>query len=209
MKKGIQLDAELRQDQGKGASRRLRRQGKVPGVMYGGGESPIAISLEERVLKKQMENEAFYSSVLTLNLDGKASSVILRDYQPHPAKDQVLHVDLQRVVAGQELDVEVPVHLLNADTAPGVKKQGVIIHHITELSVRCLPKNLPEAITVDVGELELGHSIHLSELVLPKGVRLLDYDPEDEASDQPVISIAASRAQSVEESEESSGSEED
>jgi large subunit ribosomal protein L25 len=177
----IEISANKRELQGTGASRRLRRAGRVPGVLYGGGAGALPIDLDHKELYFSLKNEAFHASILTLNLDGKKENVLLRDVQMHAFRPQVLHVDFQRVSATDKIHMKVPLHFANADIAPGVKLSGGIVTHImTELDVECLPKDLPEYIEVDLANLAAGHTIHLSELKLPKGVGLVDLKHGDD-----------------------------
>lgn len=170
----IEINATKRDAQGSGASRRLRRAGRVPGIVYGAGLAPQAVDLDHKELYLSLANEAFHSSLLTLNVDGARESVLLRDYQMHPYKRQVLHVDFQRVAAGEKLHTKVPLHFINGDIAPGVKLGGGVVSHIlTEVEISCLPGQLPEFIEVDLSKLEMGQSIHLSDLRLPDGVELV------------------------------------
>jgi large subunit ribosomal protein L25 len=170
------VEAEVRADQGTGASRRLRREGKVPAIIYGGKEGPqnIAVSLNELV--KQLRVEAFYSHILTLKLDGAEQQVVLKDLQRHPVRDEsILHADFQRVVADQLLRKAVPLHFKGDATSPGVKLGGGMIeHHQNEVEVECLPANLPEFIEVDLSNMQLGDVVHLSNLTLPEGVTLIE-----------------------------------
>ncbi|MCU0933529.1 MAG: 50S ribosomal protein L25/general stress protein Ctc [Thiobacillaceae bacterium] len=167
----IEINASKRAAQGTGASRRLRRAGRVPGIVYGGGADAQAVDLDHKELFFALKNEAFHSSVLDLNLEGARQSVLLRDYQMHPYKPLVLHVDFQRVDATHKIHVKVPLHFINADIAPGVKLGGGVVNHIlTEADVTCLPSALPEYIEVDLGKLEAGQSLHLADLKLPAGV---------------------------------------
>ena len=170
----IEVIAAKRELQGTGASRRLRHAGKVPGIVYGGTAAPMQIELDHNALYHALRKEAFHASVLTLNVGGAKESVLLRDTQWHPYRQQVLHIDFQRVDKTHKIHVKVPLHFLNEDTAPGVKTGGGKVSHVvTELDVTCLPGNLPEFITVDMGALELGHSIHANDLALPEGVELV------------------------------------
>ena len=170
----IEVIAAKRELQGTGASRRLRHAGKVPGIVYGGTAAPVQIELDHNTLYHALRKESFHASVLTLNVDGAKESVLLRDAQWHPFKQQVLHIDFQRVDKDHKIHVKVPLHFLNADSAPGVKTGGGKAHHIvTELDVQCLPGSLPEFIEVDMGNLEVGHSIHANDLTLPAGVELV------------------------------------
>jgi large subunit ribosomal protein L25 len=170
----IEVVATKRELQGTGASRRLRSAGKVPGIVYGGTAAPMQIELDHNPLYHAMRKEVFHASVLTLNVGGAKETVLLRDAQWHPYKQQILHVDFQRVDSTHTIHVKVPLHFMNGDIAPGVKLGGGKVSHVmNELEVTCLPGNLPEFIEVDMGELELGHSIHATELKLPAGVELV------------------------------------
>ncbi len=169
----IEINASKRDMQGTGASRRLRRAGRVPGVVYGSEKAAQAVDLNHKDLYFALKNEAFHSSVLTLNLDGAKESVLLRDFQMHPYKQLVMHIDFQRVAAGQVIHISVPLHFMNSEDAPGVKLQhGIVSHVLSEVEVICLPRNLPEHIEVDVGALNLGDSLRLSDIKLPEGVEL-------------------------------------
>ena len=190
----IRLEAEKRADIGKGASRRLRRlENKVPAIVYGGGKEAVSIHLAQHKLKKAMENQAIYSSMLDLDIDGKVEHVILKALQRHPFKPVILHMDLMRVSAQDMLVKMVPVHFINENTAKGVKAGGIVNHAMSQIEVRCKVKDLPEFIEVDIAALELDGVIHLSELKLPKGVKLAA-DVSDHAHDHPVVSIHLSRA---------------
>ncbi len=161
----IEVNATKREVQGTGASRRLRRAGRVPGIVYGGEAQPQVIELDHNDLFQHLRKEAFYSSVLNLNLDGTKQMCLLRDVQRHPFRQLILHVDFQRIDETHKIHQKVPLHFVNADVAPGVKLSGGMVQHVmTELDVRCLPKDLPEFIEVDLKDLEGGHSIHASEL---------------------------------------------
>jgi large subunit ribosomal protein L25 len=176
----FEINAQARTLQGSGASRRLRRAGKVPGIIYGGEAAPQAIEIDHNELLINLKKEAFHASILSIVLDGKKQQVLLRDTQRHAFKPLVLHVDFQRVDATHELHIKVPLHFVNEETAPGVKLSGGLVNHvITEIDVQCLPKDLPEFIEVDVGELDVGASIHLSEIKLPKGVKLAQHGGDD------------------------------
>jgi large subunit ribosomal protein L25 len=168
----IEVNAASRSAQGTGASRRLRKAGRVPGIVYGGAE-PRLIDLDHNNLFHSLRNEAFHASVLTLDVDGKKEQVLLRDFQMHPFRQQVMHVDFQRIQADKKIHMKVPLHFLNAEIAPGVKLGGGIISHVlNELEVSCLPADLPEFIEVDLANLDLGHSVHVSDIKLPKGVEM-------------------------------------
>jgi len=187
------LTAELRNDMGKGASRRLRGAGKVPAIMYGGHEEPTSISLIHNELAHQLENEAFFSHILTIKLGGKDENAIVKDVQRHPSKPLILHIDLQRVSATETIRVHVPLHFINEASSPGVKAGGLATHSLTEAEVQCLPKDLPEYIEVDLGNLEVNEIIHLSDIKLPAGVELVELS-HGEGHDQAVASIHLPRA---------------
>ena len=173
MSQQFTLAAEPRTDAGKGASRRLRRTGRIPGIVYGGDATPQSISFEANELMRNMEQEAFFSSILTVTIDGQGLQAIVRDVQVHPAKRLVWHLDLQRISATEKLRLSVPLHFLNEATAPGLKQGGGTFSHVmTEVEVTCLPKDLPEYIEVDVGHMELDDTIHLSQIKLPAGVEI-------------------------------------
>ncbi|MBP3061587.1 50S ribosomal protein L25/general stress protein Ctc [Pseudomonas chengduensis] len=191
------LNAEVRSDLGKGASRRLRRNvSMVPAVIYGGDKAPQSISLLAKDLAKLLENEAAFSHVLSLDVAGTKESVLIKALQRHPAKGFVLHADFQRVVAGQKLTAHVPLHFINEATAVGVKQQGgEISHTISEVEVSCLPKDLPEFIEVDMAAVEVGQTVHMSDLKLPKGVELVALA---HGNDLAVSNIHASRVKDEE-----------
>ena len=182
------LDATLRTDMGKGASRRLRRENMVPGIIYGGTEEPTAITVAHNALIRKLQEEAFYSHILTVNVDGKAQKAVLKDLHRHPARDEVLHLDLQRVSENEVIHMNVPVHFINEESAPGVKAGGQVVHAFTSLEITCKAKDLPEFIEVDMAEVELGGAIHLSEIKLPKGVTLVELT-HGEDHDQSIVSI--------------------
>ena len=198
----IVLSAEPRADVGKGASRRLRRAGEqVPAVIYGGNEPPQSLSLVTNELAKAEQIEAFYSQILEIKLENGSIDAIVKDLQRHPARGEIMHVDLQRVAADQELQVNLALHFVGEDVAPGVKLQGgQALHNMNEVHVACLPSALPEFIEVDVSALDAGQSIHLSDLKLPEGVRI----PELELGadhDQVVFSIAEKKGGSSDDAE--------
>ncbi|MEH6493773.1 50S ribosomal protein L25/general stress protein Ctc [Halopseudomonas sp.] len=188
------LNANTRDDLGKGASRRLRRNdGLVPAIVYGGNKEPQSISIAARELNKALENEAFYSHVIKLSVDGKKEDVLLKALQRHPAKPRIMHADFLRVVAGHEVTVHVPLHFINEDTCVGVKKSGgVISHTMTDVEVTCLPKDLPEFIEVDMAGVDLGDIVHLSNLKLPKGVTVPTL-AQGADHDLPVANVHAAR----------------
>jgi large subunit ribosomal protein L25 len=185
----IKLEAEIREDMGKGASRRLRRlENKVPAVIYGGDKPAQSIHLVHHKLLKALETESIYSSVFDVKVAGKVEHVILKDLQRHPYKPIVLHMDLQRVSAKDTLVKMIPIHYINEATAKGVKAGGMISHTMSQLEVKCQVKDLPEFITVDVAAMEVNDVLHLSDLKLPKGVKLA-VDPTEGDHDHPVVSI--------------------
>ena len=166
-----EINAETRVGKGKGVSRRLRRDGKIPAILYGAGTEPVAIQLSHNDMMLSTENEAFYSSVLTLKLDGAPEKVVLKDMQRHAYKPRILHVDLQRVDEAERLTMRIPIHFINEDRCLGVKESGGLIAHLlTELEISCLPKDLPEFIEIDVENLELGDSVQLADVTTPEGV---------------------------------------
>ncbi len=176
----IEMKAEKRDAQGSGASRRLRRTGRVPAIIYGGGNVAEAISLDHNDLYHLLQKEAFHASVLSVDIEGAKHSVILRDTQWHAYRPQVLHVDFQRVDATHKMHLKVPLHFVNAEVCPGVKLEGGMVSHVlNEVDVECLPGNLPEFIEVDLKDLAAGHSVHLSQLVLPVGVELVQHGEGD------------------------------
>jgi large subunit ribosomal protein L25 len=178
----IEVTANPRSVQGTGASRRLRREGKVPGILYGADKAAQAIELDHNTLYLQMRQEAFHASILTMILQGGNDRVLLRNVQMHPWKPQVLHVDFQRVSANQKIHMKVPLHFKNADIAPGVKVGGGIVAHVmSDIDISCLPDDLPEFIEVDLANLQLGNSIHLAELTFPKGVESVQLARGDNA----------------------------
>jgi large subunit ribosomal protein L25 len=196
-----EVAAEPRSDTGKGASRRLRRQGLVPGIVYGGNAEPEMIAVRHNELERQLDYEAFYSSLLDLKLDGKTTKVVLKDMQRHPAKPFVLHVDFLRVSRDEKLRLTIPIHFINESTCPGVKMGGKVYHNLTELEVSCLPGDLPEYLTVDMAALEVGDIVHVSELKLPEKVELTQsVDPET-----PVVSLYSPQAEGSTSDEEDSG----
>lgn len=189
----FELIAETRSDVGKGASRRLRRDGKLPGIVYGTGKEPTMITLQHNAVMHNLEHEAFYSHILTLKTGDVTESVVLKDLQRHPYKRSVLHIDLLRVDANETLTMRVPLHYLNEEKCAGVKNEGGIISHLmTDIDVVCLPKDLPEFIEVDMLEVNLNETLHLSNLILPEGVQIHALLHGGDES-QPVASVHAPR----------------
>ena len=188
----FELEAESRSDMGKGASRRLRRDGKVPAVIYGGGEDPQSITLVHSEILKRLDHEAFYSHILRVNVDGKPGNAVLRDMQRHPAKPIIMHMDFQRVDENKPIRVHVPLHFIGEDVAPGAKAGGLITHELIEVALDVLPRHLPEFIEVDVSGLDVGESLHLSDLPLPESGSLVEL-ARGEGHDLPVVSIHVRR----------------
>ena len=167
----IEISARKREAQGTGASRRLRSTGKVPGILYGGDKGAVNIEIDHQTLYLNLRNERFHASILTLDLEGAKEQVLLRALNMHPFKMQVQHIDFQRVSKDKKVQLKVPLHFKNAEKSPGVKEQGGIVSHVlNELNVSCLPADLPEFIEVDLGNLTVGHSMHVRDVQLPKGV---------------------------------------
>ncbi len=188
----FELNAEPRTDTGKGASRRLRHAGKIPAIMYGGNKDPEALTLNHNEVIRNLEHEAFYSHILTIKVGGSETRAVLRDLQRHPSKPFVQHMDLQRVSETEKIRMHVPLHFLGEEVAPGVKAGGMISHEIIEVEVECLPKDLPEYIEVDISGMDVGDSLHLSDLAIPGGVDLLEL-ARGEGHDLGVVSIHAKR----------------
>jgi large subunit ribosomal protein L25 len=176
----IEVKATKRAAQGTGASRRLRNAGRVPGILYGGEAQPQPIELDHNELFQHLRKEAFYSSVLTLSVEGAEEMCLLRDVQRHAYKQQILHVDFQRIDATHQIHQKVPLHFINADIAPGVKLSGGMVQHVmTELDVKCLPKDLPGFIEIDLKDLQGGQSLHVTQIPLPAGVEAVLHRGED------------------------------
>ena len=203
----FELVAEKREDVGKGASRRLRRDGKLPGIVYGTDKEPVMITLPHNDVMHNLEHEAFYSQILTLNLGKDKEKVVLKDLQRHPYKRLLLHIDLLRVSENEALTMRIPLHFINEEKAVGVKQGGgVVSHTMTEVDIVCLPKDLPEYIEVDMLEVELDQTVHLSDLVLPEGVQLYAtlHGGDDSLS---VAAIHAPKASAADDAEEAAAAE--
>src|SRR5512144_3135068 len=191
----FEFTAFPRATEGRGASRRLRRSGRAPGIVYGGVAKPTPIELDHNALFHALRNEAFHSSILTMKLDGAATKVLLRDVQMHPFRNEILHVDFQRIDENRKIHMKVPLHFVNGEISPAVKVSGAIVSHVlTELDVTCLPKDLPEFIEVDLSELDLGNSFHVSSMKLPPGVSVVTRGKLD-----PVVAAAVVPKAHVEE----------
>jgi len=202
MQEDFIIDAVGRADAGKGASRRLRRSGMVPGIVYGGSKEPENIATNHNALLLHLEHEAFYSHILTVKIDGKAQKVVLKDLQRHPAKPFVQHFDLLRVADSDRIKMHVPLHFTGEDVAPGVKAGGAIFHGMTSVDVICQAKDLPEFIEVDVSGMQLEEIIHLSQLKLPAGVELVALTHGDASHDDAVVSLHTKRGGGAEVEEE-------
>ena len=194
------LQAKGREDTGKGASRRLRRlAGEIPAIVYGGKKNPARIALVHKDVMKALENEAFYSHIIALDIDGKSEDVIVKDVQRHPAKAIVLHMDFLRVSKNTKLQTRVPLHFINEDICVGVKLGGgLIAHSMTELEIMCLPADLPEYLEVDMAEVELGQTLHISDIKLPKGVESVALSHGDD-HDLPIAAVNKSKAKAEDE----------
>jgi large subunit ribosomal protein L25 len=195
MKTSFELIAEFRDDQGKGASRRLRHAGRVPAILYGGQREPRALSLDHTKLQLALENEKFYSSIMELKVGEQTQAAILRDVQRHPWKNQIVHIDLQRVSENETIRLAVPLHYTGEAAAPGVKTEGGMMSHLkNELMVECLPKDLPEYLEVDVSGLHLNQSLHVSDIKLPQGVASVELQGGKNPS---IVAVHAMRAEEV------------
>lgn len=188
----FEIKAESRSDTGKGASRRLRHTGLVPGIIYGSGKDPEMIAVNHNDLLRHLENEAFYSHILKVDVAGKVEKVVLKDLQRHPAKPYAIHFDLLRVRADEKLKMQIPLHFNGEDVAPGVKAGGTPSHTMTEVEVSCLPSDLPEFISIDASAMEIGDNVHLTDLVMPEGVELTALLQEGD-HDAVVMTIMAAR----------------
>jgi large subunit ribosomal protein L25 len=194
----MEFTAYPRKAEGRGANRRMRRAGKAPGIVYGGTEDPQSIELDHNALFHALRNEKFHASILNMTVDGKLTKVLLRDVQMHPFKNEILHVDFQRVDENRKIHMKVPLHFENGEKSPAVKISGAIVSHVvTDLDVTCLPKDLPEFIRVDLSELDVGHSVHVSALQLPPGVTVVTRGKLD-----PVVAAAVVPKAHVEETAE-------
>ena len=204
------LTATSRTDLGKGASRRLRREELIPAIVYGGESEPASITIKSNEMVRNLMEESFYASLITLNIEGTEETVILRDLHRHPYKAIILHADFLRVNAKEALTVTIPFHFLNEESAKGVKMGGGLINRVmNEIEVSCLPKDIPEFIDVDMADLDLHQSIHVSDIKLPEGVQATmlivgEGEAESENASLPVVSIYEPRAASTEDEETAS-----
>lgn len=196
MKIGFELTAEFRDDQGKGSSRRLRRTGRVPAILYGGKRDPRGLSLPHEKLMTLVEDEKFYSSIINLKVGDATQAAIVKDLQMHPAEPRILHLDLQRVLENEKIRLHLPIHFKGATTAPGVKTQGgSVSHRIADVEVQCLPKDLPEFLEIDMSDMKLNETKFLSDIPLPAGVAITALI---QGKNQVVVSIHAPRAEEPE-----------
>lgn len=203
----FEINAELREQSGTTVMRRLRRkQNKIPGIIYGGNEAPQSIMLSHQTIKLALENEAIFSHILKLKLNGQQHQVVLKHVQRHAYQPKILHVDFQRVCSTEKMNVTVPFHFLNEETSPGIKAGGIVSHHLTEIEINCLPSDLPEFINVDIGHLQVGEALHLSDLKLPSGVSLASLSELDERHNKTVVSIHLHRGSTAGEEESESSS---
>ena len=198
----LKLDATVRTHQGRGASRRLRRAKKLPAVLYGAQKDAVALELDEEQVLRLMREETFFSQILDVSIDGTMERAIVKHLQRHPVKPVILHMDLQRITAGQKMRQRVPLHFINEDKAAGVKQGGVVHHDVIDVEIECLPKHLPEYIEVDVADLGLNEACHLSELKLPHGVALTALGYDEPGHDTSVVSIYNPRKATDEEAAE-------
>ncbi len=195
----IEIKAEPRSLQGTGASRRLRRESKVPGILYGAGKDAQPIQLDHKDLFFKLKMEAFHASILDMEIGAEKAQVLLRDYQMHPFKQMILHADFQRVAADRKIHMKVPLHFVNQDIAPGVKLAGGAVQHVqNDLDITCLPKDLPEFIEVDLANLQAGHSLHISGMKLPPGVESVALAKGDDLT---IATIVIPRVVTAEEEE--------
>ena len=193
----FELNAEKRTAKGRAENRRLRRNGRVPAIIYGGNGEPVMLTLEHNDLDHHLDNEAFFSPIIKIHVDGGSTEeVVLRDLQRHPAKPFIEHADFLRIVAGEALRMSVPLHFVGEEECPGVADEdGVVQHNMNDIEIECLPRNLPEYIEVDCSKLHLHDSVHLSELVLPEGVQIVELmGDEEDQTDRTVVSVQVPRA---------------
>ncbi|MBJ89671.1 MAG: 50S ribosomal protein L25/general stress protein Ctc [Woeseia sp.] len=208
MSQDFDLVAEIRDEQGKGASRRLRREGKVPAIIYGAGRPPRQLAIDHNLVIQKLENESFYSSILDIKVGDKNQAAIIKDIQRHPSQRRVLHMDFQRIVADEKIKMNVPIHYINGENAIGVKQGGGTVSQLrNDVEVSCLPKDLPEYFEVDIEELELDAMLHLSDIKLPNGVEIPELEPGSD-NDQPIVSIRIIKVQEEPEEEEAVETEE-
>lgn len=198
MREEFDLVAETREGQGKGASRRLRREGLVPAIIYGGGRKPRALVFDHNRVLQQLENESFYSSILSIKVGSKSQAAIVKDIQRHPAKRQILHMDFQRIVDDEKIKMNVPIHFVGGEDAPGVKTEGGSVSQLmSDVEVSCLPRDLPEYFEVDISGLQLNEMLHLSDISVPEGVEIIELS-HGGGHDQPIVNVHIIKAAPVE-----------
>ncbi|MGI9263202.1 MAG: 50S ribosomal protein L25/general stress protein Ctc [Woeseiaceae bacterium] len=205
MSEDFDLIAEIREDQGKGASRRLRRDGKVPAIIYGAGRPPRQLAFDHNRVIQQLENESFYSSILSIKVGEKSQAAIVKDIQRHPSKSRVMHMDFQRIVEDEKIKMNVPIHYLNTEAAIGVKQDGGSVSQlVNDVEISCLPRDLPEYFEVDIENLGLNEMLHMSDIKLPEGVEIPEMvnDPEH---NPPIVSIQVIKVVVEEEVEDVEG----
>ncbi len=190
MAKEFDLIADYREDQGKGASRRLRHEGKVPAIIYGAGRPPRSITFDHNKVMQQLDNESFYSSILNVKVGEKSQAAILKDVQRHPAKRLIMHIDLQRIVEDQAIKMNVPIHYLGEEDAVGVREGGgTVTKMVNDVEVTCLPKDLPEYLELDISHLELDEMMYITDVKLPEGVEIVGLAQAEDEQAQPIVSI--------------------
>ena len=192
----FELNAQARTATGRAENRRLRKTGRVPAIIYGGKGEPVMFSLDHNDLNHHLDNEAFFSHIIKINIDGEAEEAVLRDLQRHPARPFIEHADFLRIVAGEKLRMSIPLHFAGEDECPGVvDEEGVMQHNLNDVEIECLPRNLPEYLEVDCSKLHLHDSVHLSEIILPEGVEIVELmGDEEEQNDLTVVSVQVPRA---------------
>jgi large subunit ribosomal protein L25 len=200
MAKEFDLVADYREDQGKGASRRLRHEGKVPAIIYGAGRPPRPITFDHNRVIQQLENESFYSSILNVKVGEKSQAAILKDIQRHPSKRLIMHIDLQRIVEDQAIKMNVPIHYVGEDVAPGVREEGgTVTKMLNDVEVTCLPKDLPEYLEVDISAMALNDMLYLTDIKIPQGVEIVGLAQAEEEQAQPIVSITFIHEEIIEE----------
>ncbi len=194
----FELKGEARSDLGRGGSRRLRRSGRVPAIVYGGGKEPVTVSLGHNELLHEMDRDGFHTSILTLKLGKASQSVVVKAVQRHPSRPQILHLDFQRIVADQAITLNVPINFVGEEEAAGIKEGGVVQRILTDIEISCLPRHLPEYLEIDISALEMNQLLHLSDIVLPEGVTCTALE---HGQDQPVVGITTPRREEIDEIE--------
>jgi large subunit ribosomal protein L25 len=202
MSQSFNIEAVARNDEGKGASRRLRREGLVPGIIYGGGKEPEMVSAAHNKLLQHLEHEAFYSSIVNVEVEGKTQRVILKDLQRHPAKPFILHFDLQRVADTDRIKMNVPLHFTGEEEAPGVKGGGTISHALVDLEIICEAQHLPEFIEIDVSGMDVGDMLHLTDINLPAGVEIVAMTHGDEHEHDELVASLHAKVEAAPEEDE-------